>query len=130
MTVTASRDKGWWVLLTLVPFGWGNWLAFLFAGVRAHERRWKLRSVGYAFLALMPFLVLDPLLPDNDDSDAVIGIVLLATWMLGIVATARRIIAVREQVDGFTSLEDLGMTMDLDGETVEDLRGRVVFLPR
>jgi hypothetical protein len=45
-------------------------------------------------------------------------------------ATARRIVAVREQLDGFSSLEDFGMTMDLDGGTVEDLRGRVVFLPR
>jgi DNA uptake protein ComE-like DNA-binding protein len=45
-------------------------------------------------------------------------------------ATARRIVAVREQLDGFTSLEDLGMTLDLDGETVADLRGRTVFLPR
>ncbi len=31
---------------------------------------------------------------------------------------------------GFTSLEDLGMTMDLPGDVVEDLRGRLVFLPR
>lgn len=45
-------------------------------------------------------------------------------------ATARRIVAVREDLDGFTSLEDLGMTLDLDGETVEDLRGKTVFLPR
>jgi len=45
-------------------------------------------------------------------------------------ATARQIVAVREQVDGFTSLEDLGMTLDLPGDVVEDLRGRVVFLPR
>ena len=45
-------------------------------------------------------------------------------------ATARRIVAVREELDGFASLEDFGMTMDLDGETVEDLRRRVVFLPR
>ena len=45
-------------------------------------------------------------------------------------ATARRIVAVREQIDGFSSLEDLGMTLDLDGETVEDLRGKTVFLPR
>jgi DNA uptake protein ComE-like DNA-binding protein len=212
VTVTASRAKGWWVLLTLVPFGWGNWLAFLFAGVRARERRWKFWSAGYAFLALMPFAVLDPLVAAGENHDAVVGIVLLGTWMAGVVhaliirpeyvrrvsggmataveaareqvqsrqealrlaqrepevarelgvgrpdrpgahdaglvdvnsaplevidrlpgidnAAARRIVAVREQVDGFTSLEDIGMTMDLDGETVEDLRGRVVFLPR
>jgi hypothetical protein len=45
-------------------------------------------------------------------------------------ATARRIVAVREGVGGFSSLEDLGMTMDLPGDVVERLRGRVVCLPR
>jgi DNA uptake protein ComE-like DNA-binding protein len=208
----APRDKGWWVALTLVPFGWAIWLAFLIAGVRAHSRRWKAYAVMYALLALVPFAVLDPLLADTDDNQGIIGIVLLGIWGLGIVhaflvrpaymrrvqdelmaaagraraqvqsrhealelaqrepevaremgigrpdrpgavdaglvdvnsapvtvidrlpgidqPTARRIIAVREQLDGFSSLEDFGMTMDLDGETVEDLRGRVVFLPR
>jgi Helix-hairpin-helix motif len=43
-------------------------------------------------------------------------------------ATARRIVAVREGVGGFSSLEDLGMTMDLPGEVVEKLRGRIVCL--
>ena len=45
-------------------------------------------------------------------------------------ATARKIVAVREGVGGFSSLEDLGMTMDLPGDVVEELRGRVVFPPR
>ena len=38
--------------------------------------------------------------------------------------------AARDGVGGFSSLEDLGMTMDLPGDVVEALRGRVVFLPR
>ena len=33
--------------------------------------------------------------------------------------TARRIVAVRDGVGGFSSLEDLGMTMDLPGDVVE-----------
>ena len=45
-------------------------------------------------------------------------------------ATARRIVAVRERIGGFSSLEDLGMTMDLPGDVVEQLRRRVVCLPR
>ena len=36
----------------------------------------------------------------------------------------------RDGVGGFSSLEDLGLTMDLPGDVVEALRGRVVFLPR
>jgi Helix-hairpin-helix motif len=43
-------------------------------------------------------------------------------------ATARRIVAVRDGVGGFSSLEDLGMTMDLPGDVVEKLRGHVVCL--
>jgi hypothetical protein len=45
-------------------------------------------------------------------------------------ATARRIVAVRGQIGGFSSLADLGMTMDLPGDVVEQLRGLVVCLPR
>lgn len=43
---------------------------------------------------------------------------------------AGHIVAVREHVDGFTSLEDLGTVLDLPGNQVEHLRHRVVFLPR
>jgi len=45
-------------------------------------------------------------------------------------ATARRIVMVRDRIGGFSSLEDLGMTMDLPGDVVEQLRRRVVCLPR
>jgi hypothetical protein len=45
-------------------------------------------------------------------------------------ATARRIVAVRGEIGGFSSLADLGMTMDLPGDVVEQLRGLVVCLPR
>ncbi len=37
---------------------------------------------------------------------------------------------VREELGGFSTLEDLGMTLDLPGDVVEDLRGKTVFLPR
>jgi Helix-hairpin-helix motif len=43
---------------------------------------------------------------------------------------ATEIVETREKVDGFSSLEDLGETLDLDGGLVERLRGQVVFLPR
>jgi DNA uptake protein ComE-like DNA-binding protein len=43
---------------------------------------------------------------------------------------ATEIVETRERVGGFSSLEDCGATLDLDGGTVEALRGRVVFLPR
>jgi DNA uptake protein ComE-like DNA-binding protein len=43
---------------------------------------------------------------------------------------ATRIVEERRQVGGFSSLEDMGAAMDLDGGLVEGLRDRVVFLPR
>ena len=43
---------------------------------------------------------------------------------------ATQLIETRQKVDGFSSLEDMGETLDLDGGLVEGLRGRVVFLPR
>jgi DNA uptake protein ComE-like DNA-binding protein len=43
---------------------------------------------------------------------------------------ATRITETRAAVRGFTSVEDLGLALDLTGDLVEALRERVVFLPR
>jgi hypothetical protein len=43
---------------------------------------------------------------------------------------AREIVRARDQIDGFASLEDLGVVLHLDGDLVEDMRPYVVFLPR
>jgi DNA uptake protein ComE-like DNA-binding protein len=43
---------------------------------------------------------------------------------------ATRIVEVRAETGGFSTLEDLGATLDLDGGLVESLRGHVVCLPR
>ena len=43
---------------------------------------------------------------------------------------ATRIVEARAQTGGFTSVEDLGIALDLDGGLVEALRDHVVFLPR
>jgi hypothetical protein len=43
---------------------------------------------------------------------------------------AEQIVKVREEVGGFDSIEDMGMTLDLPGDVVEDMRDRAVFLPR
>jgi hypothetical protein len=45
-------------------------------------------------------------------------------------ALSERLVAAREDLDGFSSLEDLGTVLDLPGHQVEHLRGHVVFLPR
>jgi hypothetical protein len=43
---------------------------------------------------------------------------------------ADQIVSVRQDLDGFSSVEDLGMTLNLSADLVEDLREWVVFLPR
>lgn len=43
---------------------------------------------------------------------------------------ATQILETRERIDGFSSVGDLGAQLDLDGDLVDDLRSRVVFLPR
>ncbi len=43
---------------------------------------------------------------------------------------ATQIVEARQKVGGFSSLEDMGAAMDLDGRLVEGLRDGVVFLPR
>jgi hypothetical protein len=44
-------------------------------------------------------------------------------------AMAQQIVRARDETHGFTSVEDLGTALDLDGNLVEDLRPCVVFLP-
>jgi DNA uptake protein ComE-like DNA-binding protein len=43
---------------------------------------------------------------------------------------AAAIITARDEINGFSSLEDMGGVMDLDGNLVEEIRAYVVFLPR
>jgi len=45
-------------------------------------------------------------------------------------AKALRIVRLREELNGFSSLHDLGAVLELDGHAVERLRDDTVFLPR
>ena len=45
-------------------------------------------------------------------------------------AKALRIARLREELNGFASLHDLGAVLELDGHVVERLRDDTVFLPR
>jgi DNA uptake protein ComE-like DNA-binding protein len=45
-------------------------------------------------------------------------------------ALAKRIVEARAQVGGFSTVEDLGIALDLAGDLVEDLRDVAIFLPR
>jgi DNA uptake protein ComE-like DNA-binding protein len=63
-----------------------------------------------------------------DVNNASVTALLTLPGIDGDVAT--EICECREKLNGFSSLEDFGETLDLDGGVVEGLRDRVVFLPR
>jgi DNA uptake protein ComE-like DNA-binding protein len=42
---------------------------------------------------------------------------------------ARRIVGVRQEIGGFSSLNDLGQVLSLDATTIDRLRPEVVVLP-
>jgi competence ComEA-like helix-hairpin-helix protein len=46
------------------------------------------------------------------------------------IAVAEQIVAMREELGGFSSVEDLGSTLDLAGDVVERLRERALLVPR
>ena len=190
------RPLGLWVVWSFVPFGWGTWVGFLIAGLRAQQRRWVAYSVlwalaavgtivwteGYTIIALWaaglassfvvrpvyarrmrggpvdaarrrlrerhealemataePALALEAGVGRPDVPGAAhAGVVDVNHAPADVIerlpgidrASAERLVAAREEVDGFSSLEDLGAVLDLPGDRVEDLRGLVVFLPR
>jgi helix-hairpin-helix protein len=194
-----KRDRGWWVLWTLFPFGWGIWFGYMEAAERSGVERYTRLSHAYGagFVALVVIAVLAIELV----SEPAGGWLILSGWAFGIVhglwerahylnivneedpderhvrdrrqalklaasdpelaremriglpggagglvdvnaadvrrlkrlpgiskATARRIVALRDELGPYSSLAELGMTADLPGDIVEALRGRVVFL--
>jgi Helix-hairpin-helix motif len=196
--------RPWWVLWSVIPFGWLTWVGLVYAGARARmplmigvavlflastvaafatsdgDTSGAISVIGYvagvgAVLGFAPFWQrrmrrlaepapidrakarleareqamelarADPTLarevgvgrPDvpgaqhGDVVDVNMAPHSVLAQLPGIDdATAREIVRLREELDGFTSLMDLGSTIDLPADTVDDLRGRVVFIPR
>jgi competence ComEA-like helix-hairpin-helix protein len=72
---TWEYANSWWVLLTLLPIAMGSFIAFLYAGSTAKNKRWKI--FGYVYLVLFVLLFI----PDTDTS---VGL-FLALWIVTIV---------------------------------------------
>lgn len=74
----------WWrskfVLLALVPFGFGSWAAFLWAGLRAQRPRWMVYGALYLALLLVALALAQP-----DGLERVGAAVLLTGWGASIV---------------------------------------------
>jgi len=199
----------WWVLLTLVPLGFGGWAGFVYAGLRAHRPRWVIYGALYGAALLTVIVAPDE---DGDPLKTLAGFLIIGAWLLSFVhaltirseflereaafhdprlkagrarsvrreaakelaerdpalarelgvgrpdqahsyggdlidvnhgpapvlvglpgvdgALAARIVAVREELGGFSSAEDLGMAVDLPAGTVDALRPRAIFIPR
>ena len=195
-----------WVWLSVIPFGLGAW-APIYAGARAHNRRWAAIGALWSLIAVAgwvvaiasngggagglliilgwagavatsfairdryrkmlgspfqtAFLGAEGRLADRDrarklarerpalalemgigrpdlPSAQSAGLVDLNNAPADVIARlpgvddalAQHIVRARNDTHGFTSVEDLGAALDLDGNVVEDLRDCVVFLPR
>jgi DNA uptake protein ComE-like DNA-binding protein len=198
-----DRPRPWWVLTSLIPFGWLTWIGMVYAGVRARmpllvalsvvflastaaaftveddssgtvsviawvagvglslacapawqrrmraqerragidraEERLADRNNAFELVAEDPQLAREAGIGRPDIPGAVHGnVVDVNSAPLDVIsrlpgiddATAAEIIRLREELDGFSSLADMGTVLDLPADAVEDLRQRVVFLPR
>lgn len=47
----ADLKRSWWILFTLVPFGWLAFLGFFYAGRKAAQKSWKLWALAYLVLS-------------------------------------------------------------------------------
>lgn len=91
-----ARGRGWrlrhsgWVL-TALPLGLTTWLGFLYVGLSANRRAWKVAAAAYgvAAAAILVLAIISPVGPDGRVDDAawqsVLGTILLVvTWLGGI----------------------------------------------
>lgn len=105
----------------------------------AAERRLEERREGRRIAAEQPDLALELGIgrPDRDGAQSA-GLVDVNNAPAGALAQlpgiddalARQIIELRAEINGFSSVHDLGGMLELDGHAVERLLDRVVFLPR
>lgn len=153
----AGNDRDNWVTDVGVGLLLGNWVAQLihsFAAVPTYERvtrgpidpelaeaeelaatRARARELAQEDPArALELGVGRPDLPDTFDG----GLVDLNNAPLKTIqrvpgisrGLAKSIVRMREEVDGFSSLEDLGHVLHVDGRTLDEMRRHVVVLPR
>lgn len=74
----------WWVLLVFVPFGFTSFIAFLYAGIRAGNRRWRWYALLYLIFGfIIPFAILG-------ETQSNWGILLfVVVWGISIVSAVR-----------------------------------------
>jgi hypothetical protein len=80
--VSRSRLIGsWWILLTLVPFGFTAWAAPVYAGARARVRGWIVAGIAYGVLCAVGFALAGS--QDEDTAASDVGVILLlAGWVI------------------------------------------------
>ncbi|MEN6292689.1 MAG: helix-hairpin-helix domain-containing protein [Methanobacterium sp.] len=96
MTVTSKGTmweiiNSWWILLTL-PFGFSSWVAFLYIGLTAKERKWILWGAVYSLTFVMNMVIgSDPkleyfiLVPENSWVITLRDCTLFILWPVSII---------------------------------------------
>lgn len=75
--------RSWWVLLTLFPLGLFSWAGFLYAGVKARQKRWFVAAAVYGAAMVAGFALAQDA-PDDSLRDTAAGMLLLLPWIFSI----------------------------------------------
>lgn len=117
----ATRRR-WWLVFLLVPFGWGAWVCFLYAGAMARERRWLAAAAAYLALAVAAIVIVSIGGAQTDDPghDPLVGIGTIGSVLLWIGAGAHAL-EIRDELDRRIDAHRLTVNEALNREAARDL---------
>lgn len=74
--------NSWWILLTL-PLGLFSWIAYLYTGYTANNKKWTYIGIIYIVYWLL-FFIFAGTLPNNNILNGLFGIIWIISWFFGI----------------------------------------------
>lgn len=75
--------RSWWILLTVVPFGYTTWAAFLYVGIAYRRAAWLIASASYAAVFVASLVLLEAHHGEHSGIRAFAGFLALAVWIGG-----------------------------------------------
>lgn len=121
-TGMAATRRRWWLVFLLVPFGWGAWGCFVYAGAMTGNRRWLAAAAAYLALAVTTMLIvgLGGAQTDDPGHDPIVGIGTLGSVLLWIGAAAHAL-EIRDELDRRLDARDPAVDEALAREAARDL---------